>query len=81
MMSSRSVPTLMSVQLRRAPVRPPGRERHLEALHDRQRTVDAIPSAVEVALLHGDPGAGFPGGRLPGALDGRQCELEKTFGL
>ena len=36
---------------------------------------------MEVAFRHCDPGAGFPGECLPGALSGRQRELEKALGL
>jgi len=62
-------------------VHPPGSERDLEALHRRERSVDAALSAMEVALRDGDPGAGLPGARLPGTLGGRQGELEKVFGV
>jgi hypothetical protein len=35
-------------------------ERDLEALHRRQRVIDASLSAEEVAFRHRDPGVGFP---------------------
>ncbi len=59
----------------------PGRQRHLEAIHGRQRFRDAASRARGSDFRPSDSGIRFPSQRLPGVFGSRQRSMEKRFRL